>query len=1088
MAEPLSAPATARAWATCAFVFVVGVALPLRAAETTGRIFGQVSDEASGAPLAGLTIVARGPQGEDAVLTEEDGSFAFAALPVGSYTLLVYAAGAAPVERPGVVVSADKAVRVNLRLPRQETRTETYVIERRVPLVDLGTARAGVTQSREDLLNLPSGTSYGEVLTRTPGAFTDRAGNVSIAGASGLENTYLVDGLNVTGIEYGDILGRRPNSTGGSNLPLAFVEELSISTGGYAAEYGGAMGGVINVVTKSGSNRHHGSASLRLLPGFLAADAEAVRRADSVLVGRHSQGTGWELGLEVGGPIIRDRLFYWVGFVPRRQGGAFVRDIYARSDGNGDGMDDRDDRGALLTTTVGHSESDEQSASYPFAGKVTFLPGPEQRLNLGLFVTPSRTVMAYDRTGGDGEAAAHPSWALQRIAKDNTDVVADWTGHFLERRWRLEARLGLHHERLREGSPNRALEAINQSEWHGASLADLEGIEACRPVMRGGALWDPCPVEVYRNGGYGHVRRYSAQRWIAELKSTNVLSALGAHELKYGARFELAALDQTRFFSGPAGSRGLVQHFPGNTSVWSFFSLPKGRYPFQFGDRAPGSLDPNLDGSPEELGRAPIYRDELVARVKSMTPALFLQDSYSPLPNLTALGGVRFESQRLYDHAGERFATLDNLSFRGGLVYDFTNEGRSKAFAHYGRFYESVPLNLAVRYFGGEGILVRNYDNTRCPAPPPTWTGQGEWQGCPLQPEGPGGSAYAIFNNGSNYPVQPHLRGQHHDEIVGGFHYELAEGWLLGLEYTRRWLGAVIEDGTTSDFTFVLANPGQIPAEALRAAEADVEARQSAVDAAAPADRGAREAELGAARSRLANLKGLAEAPRPERTYNAITLSTSKRLGRRLAVNAWYTYSRLWGNYNGLYDADNNYAAPNGNNAYDTPELVLNKRGPLANDRPHAARIAAHYEQPLGSRGALLAGLFFSAYSGVPRNHVSALIPGQQLVFLLPRGSAGRTPAVTQVDLRLAYRLGVSKLVTMELSVELFNLLNRRTPLRQDDNYTHDMAAPIVGGDPRDLPHAKNIAGAPVRVNENFGQGTAYQPPFHGQVGLRAFF
>ena len=91
----------------------------------------------------------------------------------------------------------------------------------------------------------------------------------------------------------------------------------------------------------------------------------------------------------------------------------------------------------------------------------------------------------------------------------------------------------------------------------------------------------------------------------------------------------------------------------------------------------------------------------------------------------------------------------------------------------------------------------------------------------------------------------------------------------------------------------------------------------------------------GAASARLTSLQGLANAPKPQRTYDAITISVNKRFAKRWLARASYTYSRLIGNYDGLYQAEQNYFAPNGNNAYDTPDLYANQNGPLPNDRPH---------------------------------------------------------------------------------------------------------------------------------------------------------
>jgi hypothetical protein len=1081
-----------RALALAVLVAALTAARPAGAQQPGGHIVGRVSDAVTEAPLSGLTVVAQGPQGEDATLTDERGEFRLSALPIGTYQLKVYAVGTtAAVERSDVLVSADQTVRVNLRVAPPSQTVETYIIERRAPAVDLGTARTGLTLGADYLGNVPVGSTYGDALDRAPGAFVDRSGNVSVAGASGLENVYVVDGFNVTGIELGDILNTRPNAAGGSNLPLAFLEELSVQSGGYAAEYGGAMGGVVNVVTRSGSNQYRGSAFSLVAPSWMDGDPARVARARSALVGQHDTGYDFQAGAEAGGPILRNRLFFWAGIAPRRESGSFVRDVQAQVDANGDGVSDVDAGGDPLTQLVQSNRSGESRQSYAYGAKLTWVPRAEHRLNLGVFGTPTSSRVAFDRTLGDAEAAADLRWPMQTLSKNNTDIIASWTGQLLDRRWKVEATAGLHDERYKDKHPDAALNGLNQVEWYGTSLFEREGIEACRPQTRGSGAtattWDPCPVDLYRTGGFGALRSYSAQRWSTDLKSTHLFSALGSHEVKYGARLELSMFDQTRQYSGPAGSRALVQNYPGNTSVWSFFSLPRGRFPFQFSDGAPGDLDPAGNGSPAELAAA-LYQDELTARVKNLSPAFFLQDSYAPLTNLTINVGARFEHQRVYDYHGDPFATLSNLAFRGGAIFDPTSEGRSKLFAHYGRFFEAVPLNLAARYFGGEGILIRNYDNSACPSPPASWKGQGEWSGCSLQPQNPPASSpYGFYNNGSNYPVQPELRGQYHDEIVTGAHYEVVDGLVLGVQFVHRWLGAVLEDGTAVDGTFVLANPGRVSSGALTRAREEIQGKQAQLEAAGAADKPQLEAELGALQSKLNNLEGLAEQPRPERTYDALTLSASHRLGKRLQLHGSYTLSRLHGNYNGLYDADNNYSAPNGNNAWDFPDLVLNKTGRLANDRPHAVRVGGFYDQPVGP-GGIVFGLSFSAFSGVPRNYVSALIPGQQLVFLLPRGAGGRTPAVTQLDARLAYRHAVGKQATLELWVELFNVLNRRTPLRLDDNYSYDMAAAIVNGTASDLPYAKNYGNQPITVNPNYGRPTAYQAPFHGRLGLRVSY
>ena len=266
-----------------------------------------------------------------------------------------------------------------------------------------------------------------------------------------------------------------------------------------------------------------------------------MARARSALVGQHTTGYDFQAGAEVGGPILRNRLFFWAGIAPRREAGSFVRDVQAQIDADGDGVSDVDGGGDPLTQLVQSNRSGEWRQSYAYGGKLTWLPRPEQRLNLGIFGTPTTSRVAFDRTLGDAEAAADLRWPMQTLTKNNTDIIASWTGQFFDRRWKVEATAGLHDERYGEKAADPDMSALNQVEWHGTSLFEREGIEACRPqAARALATWDPCPVDLYRTGGFGHLRSYSAQRWSTDLKSTHLFSPGGTHEVKYGARLELS--------------------------------------------------------------------------------------------------------------------------------------------------------------------------------------------------------------------------------------------------------------------------------------------------------------------------------------------------------------------------------------------------------------------------------------------------------------------------------------------------------------------------------------------------------------------
>jgi len=226
----------------------------LASAQTTGSIVGQVIEKESGRPLGGVTVVLQGPQGDSGAVTGDDGAYEITALPVGTYVVHFYF-GNASVEQQ-VVVSVDKKVRVNARVPVQAA--EVIQLVEKAPAIDVGSSRVG----RDVEPGLPAQRAHpaehrrsdreGARRVHRSGRFLQSASaGLSFNGTTGAENNYILDGMNMTSVAYGTL---------GFDLAAPFVEEIEIINGGYGAEYGRAMGGVVNIATKSGSNEFHGSA------------------------------------------------------------------------------------------------------------------------------------------------------------------------------------------------------------------------------------------------------------------------------------------------------------------------------------------------------------------------------------------------------------------------------------------------------------------------------------------------------------------------------------------------------------------------------------------------------------------------------------------------------------------------------------------------------------------------------------------------------------------------------------------------------------------------------------------------------------
>ena len=1098
----------------------LGVALLLaaggvaRAQETTGRVTGRVTDKDTNAPLGGVTVVLQGPQGEDATLTDDKGEYLFTSLPVGPYVLRFYAANAtSQVEQRDVIIGADKMVRVNAKIastvPAQGQ--EKYVITGKPPVVDIGSARVGAEFGPDFMANVPLNRTYGDILSRAPGAFVDPSGNVSIGGSTGLENIYIVNGVNVTGIEYGNLEAGTPSIGGGTNLPLEFLQQVDVSAGGYQASLGGGMGGVINSVLKSGSNEFHGSVFSYWAPYWLAKDPTPITTVGRSLGYVRMPDYDTSIGAEVGGPIIKDRLFFWGGFAPRFENSHVFRQTYMQlydpmaNGGTGGAVTDAAGNPIQIENTYWRARIPESRQIYYYAATLDWIPRPEHHLTLAAMGSPNFNEQM--RSFNNVEFISNPSWAQEKLTKSNSDFVAHWTSKLYDNHWRIDARLGYHYEYLFDRSPNATLNERNQLDYFGANLWDLEHAPGCAPI----GTFQPCPVDGYRTGGFGLTRKYNGARTMGDLKSTHLFEAGGHHDLAFGWHPEYVTFDQERWYSGPPGARGIPSLYPqdGTFNSFSFFTLQQGEQPSDFGPDGMARY-PTTD-----LLYPPRYQDSLKANVSSWVNAFFVQENFSPqgLRNLTINVGARLELQKIYDFHGKAFLDATNISPRVGAVLDPFNDGRSKLSFFYGRYYEAIPLNVASRYFGGEGILSRNnVPFSECANQSPySWNGSGEWRNCNAPPQSQPGQTpvgdnalggSALYNNGQNYAVQSDLQGQYHNEIVATAEREVIEDMTVRLDYQHRWLGQIIEDGAVDpSLTFVLANPGNVPASALAEAKAykeqtanDLAARQAMMIDDDPNTPGNQDAALpglqsaaNAAAVRAGTLEGLAAAPKPQRTYDAITVSLNKRFSKNWLTRASYTYSRLIGNYDGLYQAEQNYFAPNGNNAYDTPDLYSNQNGPLPNDRPHLAHLDGFYTTPVGN-GFITMGLSFAARSGMPRNYVSALIPNQQLIMLLPRGSGGRTPTVTELNGRIAYKRQLSPKVFMETYLDLFNIFNQQEAVLTDDNYTYSMAGAIVNGTPSDLKYAKDVSGAPIVVNPNYGHALLYQRPFNARFGLRLMF
>src|SRR5262249_6388160 len=150
-----------------------------------------------------------------------------------------------------------------------------------------------------------------------------------------------------------------------------------------------------------------------------------------------------------------------------------------------------------------------------------------------------------------------------------------------------------------------------------------------------------------------------------------------------------------------------------------------------------------------------------------------------------------------------------------------------------------------------------------------------------------------------------------------------------------------------------------------------------------------------------------------------------------------YTYSRLWGNFPGPFNPYTNQLDPNISSQFDIIDLLVNRDGPLNNDRPHNFKLTGFYVQPIGTHGSITASLTFTAISGRPIQVLGQHpVYGARQTFILPSGSGGRTPMITQMDLHLGYEHQLTKVLRLSVYGDVINLFNQREVTNVDDEYT----------------------------------------------------
>ncbi|RKG83920.1 TonB-dependent receptor [Corallococcus sp. CA049B] len=1035
-------------------------------------IIGTVLNTEDKKPAADVVVTATSPnlQGEQTVVTDAQGNYRIPQLPPGTYTLRFEKETFKPYARPEIQLLLNRTIRVNVEL-LPDSFTQTVDVIGTPPTIDVGSTNQGVNVDQEFIKRIavarPVGKggatrSFESLAELAPGAQSDQYG-VSINGTTSPENGYVVDGLSTNDPAFG---------VNASPLSIEFVQDVNIITGGYMPEFGRSTGGVINAVTRSGSNEFHGSVFANWTPGTLEGKRKLVIEDGTTITGLNALSNLGDFGATLGGPILKDKLWFFAGFAPSFQRYEHTRALNAFT---------LDDNGAVAKDANGFSVVQEipgsqrsyfaDSRTIQFMGKLTYLINQDHNVSFAMNGTPTVSgglgkLRIDPRSGGLPAAqAVRPEDIGQTETRANTTALAlKYAGAFMDKKVLVDANLGWFHQTA--GTSPADGTAIGSTDGlAGYSLAQYtrrrpittfesvpNAAEFCGTTTAEQAV--RCPVTNYLVGGPGFMSEATLDRYQINAKATYLLNALGTHVFKAGVDTEFLTFDQKKAYSGSvflqeAGSLSDVQLNGVTRRIWS----DNRRYGYQ---TAPDT---------------PVFETLQQSSTSGTTIGGFLQDSWSIANRVTLNLGVRYDVQSMYGGDGNLALKLANQwSPRIGAVVDPFANGRAKLFVNFARYYEQVPLNMMDRAFPGERRFgARRYltePGSDVPGCDPS-TLEGQRGNCSdrqyIVPRSEATlNSNQYFSGGlvQSEPVDPDIEPQSSDEVVVGGEYELLANTRLGATYTHRDMGKVIEDMSRDDGnTYFLGNPGSGFAK---------------------------------------------EFPTPVRDYDAVTVYLNRTFTDGWLAQASYTWSRLYGNYPGLFRPENNQLDPNILADFDLVALLNNRSGLLPFDRTHAIKVFGAKEFNISNALSASIGLSYRGNSGTPISYLGAYPGyGQDETFILPRGSGGRTPWINSVDSNVGVNYRVSKDSVVSFTLDVFNLFNFQGVDSVDESYTFSQVLPVYdaktgkSGTVADLPTADSPGNVPGAgggtlafedVNQNYKNPDRYQAPRQIRFGVRYTF
>jgi len=1011
------------------------------AQETTGGLQGTVKDP-SGAvvPRAHVELTGTSLAGAKSLQTDNSGYYRFANLPPGVYVLTVKGAGFSELKREGVVVEIGHLPTIDLVLAVGAAGTVVEV-SGAAPTIDVTTNSNSTNVTNDVIADIPHGYSFQSVIQFAPmarqeplaggsagmtgnsgGSLPGSAGNglgfgFSVGGAADSENSYLVEGQDTENISGG---------ASNANVPFQFIQEVQVKSSGIEAEHGGALGGVVNVVMKKGANAYHGALFMTYeSDGLDGSPEEGLRYDPSPFVTTPDADSQYYQpkkdhfrtavpGFVIGGPVVRDRLWFFLGLAPQYND-------RARTVNFGNPLGDQlftDDQQTYYSTfrldaTLTQKIRVFGSWLYQFqrASGVS-LPNPDSTtglLNSGGIIVGQGSVTGIDSpitqyAHGLGYSAPNATYNTGADITLTPKIIATTRyGYFFNNYHDIGwPTLGVDLDAQTSGvaapgappvSPNCTPQPCTPTGLLPAALAVGSGTTT--------APYDQSFTSVNAS------KHYQFDEDVAFFTS----GWLGTHNIKAG--YQLNHLSNV---VDQHGNLPFALQYLGSTAGYSASTAN--------GGANCALLTAEWGKCAGEYGYLTVQDFATVLKTPAGVPvpasdwnhALFIQDAWTIGHGLTLNLGLRVEKESLPAPAGIGVAGISSINFgwgdkiepRLGAAWG-SRDGKMKIFGSYGVTNDVMKLLLAQTSWGAQGYetcvyplgpdgtpsnfsnsdltLQYNAGGRACPtgiSTVPANFANGTTPAA-LTDAKTGVSLIENVNFRPEEPIAPNVKPYRQHEYVAGVDYQLARDWAFEARYDRRRLDHVIEDASLADPNafeiYTVVNPGQ---GVDRTFDGYANYLTSIGDAYGP---GTAAFNPTGNFFKNGNCVGCPRQPSAIRNYDGLEFRLTKTQARGWSGSFSYTWSSLWGNYTGLTTTDQIDGGTTGRNSPDTTRSFdepfyyfgadgKSNDGPLPTDRPNVFKGYGYYTLPWAGRmrsNTTTFGIFQVAYEGSPMSSFTDL-------------------------------------------------------------------------------------------------------------------